>query len=132
MNWIRTYFVALSLFFALDMIWIGFVARKFYREQIGFMLRDDVNWFAAIAFYLIFVGGLVYFVIARHLDSRDIIGAVISGAFFGLVTYSAYDLTNLALTKNWPLAITIVDLAWGALLGACVCGATTFFCGAKV
>jgi uncharacterized membrane protein len=114
------------------MIWIGFVARKFYREQIGFMLREDVNWAAAIAFYLIFVAGLVYFVIARHLEPKDILGAVLNGAFFGLVTYSAYDLTNLALTKNWPLPITIVDLLWGAFLGACVCGATTFFCGSKI
>jgi uncharacterized membrane protein len=132
MNWIRIYFTALSVFFTLDMIWLGFVARNFYREQIGFMLRSDVNWIAAIAFYLIFVAGLVYFVIARHMAPKDILGAVLSGAFFGLVTYSAYDLTNLALTKNWPLVITFVDLAWGTFLGACVCGFTTFIYGAKV
>lgn len=117
---LRIYLTALGSFFILDMIWLGVVARAFYRSQIGFLLKDDVNWPAALVFYLLFVFGLVYFVIAPGIEKKSLLSIALNGALFGLVTYAAYDLTNLAVTKDWPLSVTLVDLAWGTFLGAAV------------
>jgi len=120
----KTYLLALSLFFAFDMAWLGLVAKNFYRQQIGFLLKDNINWPAALVFYALFVFGLVHFVIAPGIEKRSLFGVLKNGALFGLVTYAAYDLTNLATTKDWPLAVTLVDLAWGAVLGAAVSALT--------
>ncbi|MBK8655156.1 MAG: DUF2177 family protein [Haliscomenobacter sp.] len=121
---IKLYAIALSVFFALDMVWLGLVAKNFYREQIGKLMKPDINWGAAIIFYLIFIGGLVVFVIAPAMEKGSWKHALLLGALFGLVCYATYDLTNLALAKDWPLLVTIVDLAWGAVLSASVSIAT--------
>ncbi len=102
------------------MIWLGFVAKNFYAKHIGFLLKADVNWIAAIMFYLLFILGVVIFVITPAIDKRSWVNALMYGALFGLVTYATYDLTNLATVKNWPLIVTIVDLAWGTILSASV------------
>lgn len=121
---IKLYAIALSVFFAIDMVWLGLVAKNFYREQIGKLMKPDINWGAAIIFYLIFIGGLVVFVIAPAMEKGSWKHALLLGALFGLVCYATYDLTNLALAKDWPLLVTIVDLAWGAVLSASVSIAT--------
>ena len=102
------------------MVWLGVVAKKFYRSQIGFMMRPDINWTAALLFYLLFIFGLVHFVIAPAMERQSWLVALINGALFGLITYATYDLTNLATAKDWPLAVTIVDLLWGPVLSASV------------
>ncbi len=117
---LKLYAIALPVFFAIDMVWLGLVAKTFYREQIGFLLKPNVNWVAAIIFYLLFIAGLVVFVISPAVEKQSWLHAVAYGAFFGLVTYATYDLTNLAMTKDWPLLVTVVDLAWGATLAAAV------------
>ncbi|MBK8879841.1 MAG: DUF2177 family protein [Haliscomenobacter sp.] len=121
---IKLYGIALSVFFAIDMVWLGLVAKNFYREQIGKLMKPDINWGAAIIFYLIFIAGLVVFVIAPAMEKGSWKHALLLGALFGLVCYATYDLTNLALTKDWPLLVTIVDLVWGAVLSASVSIAT--------
>jgi len=117
---IKLYLIALPVFFAIDMIWLGLVAKSFYRAQIGYLMKPDVNWAAAIIFYLIFIGGLVLFVIAPAMEKGSWINAILYGAFFGLVCYATYDLTNLAVTKDWPILVTIVDMIWGTVLAASV------------
>lgn len=117
---IKVYSIALTVFFLIDMIWLGFVAKNFYAKHIGFLLKADVNWIAAIMFYLLFILGVVIFVITPAIDKRSWVNALMYGALFGLVTYATYDLTNLATVKNWPLIVTIVDLAWGTILSASV------------
>ena len=117
---IKLYAIALPIFFAIDMVWLGLVAKNFYKSQIGFLMKADVNWAAAIIFYLIFIVGLVLFVIMPAVEKNSLMHALLFGALFGLVCYATYDLTNLALTKDWPLLVTIVDLAWGAALGGLV------------
>ena len=117
---IKLFFIALPVFFAIDIVWLVFVAKKFYQEQIGFLMRPDVNWIAAIVFYLLFIAGLVTFVITPAIEKQSWLHALLYGAFFGLVTYATYDLTNLATTKDWPLVVTIVDLIWGTVLAASV------------
>ena len=102
------------------MIWLGLVAKSFYSTQIGALMKSDVNWIAAIIFYLIFIAGLVVFVISPAVEQSSWKHALYYGALFGLVCYATYDLTNLAVTKDWPLVVTIVDLIWGMVLAASV------------
>ncbi len=123
---IKLYLIALPVFFAIDMTWLGFVAKNFYRGQIGFLMKSNINWTAAIAFYLLFIVGLVVFVISPALEKSSWMHALLFGALFGLITYATYDLTNLATLKDWPLLVTMVDLAWGAVLAASVSTATYF------
>jgi uncharacterized membrane protein len=123
---IKLYLIALPVFFAIDMFWLGIVAKNFYRAQIGFLMKSDINWVAAILFYLLFIVGLILFVIAPALEKGSWTHALLFGAFFGLITYATYDLTNLATLKDWPLMVTLVDLAWGAVLAASVSTATYF------
>ncbi len=126
---IKLYAIALPVFFAIDMVWLVLVAKNFYKSQIGFLMRPDINWTAAISFYLLFIVGLVLFVIAPAVDKSSWMQALFLGAFFGFITYATYDLTNLATLKDWPLLVTIVDLAWGTVLGSLVSVVTYFIAG---
>jgi uncharacterized membrane protein len=83
-------------------------------------MKDNVNWLAAGIFYLLFVLGLVIFVITPALKEESLTKALLFGSLFGLITYATYDLTNLATVKNWPILVTVVDLVWGAVLSASV------------
>ena len=116
----KLYMIALPVFFVIDMIWLGLVAKNFYQEQIGFLMKANVNWVAAIIFYLLFIVGLVIFVISPAVENNSLKQAILYGALFGLISYATYDLTNLATLKDWPLLVTIVDLAWGTVLGSTV------------
>ena len=128
---IKLYAIALPVFFAIDMIWLGLVAKGFYTKQIGSLLKPDVNWTAAILFYLLFIIGLVVFVITPAVEKNSWTHALLFGALFGLVCYATYDLTNLAVAKDWSLLVTIVDLAWGAVLAASV-SVVTYFIASKI
>jgi uncharacterized membrane protein len=118
--YLKLYGVALMAFLAIDALWLGLVARTFYQEQIGFLLAPQTNWLAAIAFYLLFIVGLVVFVIAPGLAARSLKATLLRAALFGLITYATYDLTNLATLKGWPVLLTVVDLAWGTVLSVTV------------
>ena len=116
---VRHYFITLFVLLVLDAIWLGLIAQPFYQEQIGFLLANKANWAAAGVFYLLYVAGLVFFVVEPALQAGTTPGrAALRGAFFGLVAYATYDLTNLATVDRWPLLLTAVDMAWGAALGA--------------
>jgi uncharacterized membrane protein len=128
---LKLYFIALPVFFAIDMVWLGLVAKNFYSKQIGFLMKTDVNWPAAIIFYLLFIVGLVLFVIAPALEKHSWVNALLFGVLFGLITYATYDLTNLATIKNWPFLVTIVDLIWGMVLAALV-SVISFFIATKI
>jgi uncharacterized membrane protein len=117
---LKLFLIALPVFFVIDMVWLVLVAKNFYQKQIGFLMKPDINWFAAILFYLLFIGGLITFVISPALEKHSWIHALTYGALFGLITYATYDLTNLATIKDWPLAVTIVDLIWGSVLAGSI------------
>jgi uncharacterized membrane protein len=117
---LKLYLITLPIFFAIDMIWLGVIAKKFYQQHIGFLMKPKINWLAAICFYLLFIAGLVIFVISPALQKKSVLDALLLGALFGLITYATYDLTNLATMKDWPLLVTIVDLVWGTVLAASV------------
>jgi uncharacterized membrane protein len=117
---IKLFIIALPVFFVIDMVWLVLVAKKFYQEQIGFLMRPDINWFAAIIFYLLFIAGLIVFVISPAVEKHSWFHALLFGALFGLITYATYDLTNLATLKDWPLLVTVVDLIWGTVLASAI------------
>jgi uncharacterized membrane protein len=117
---LKLYFIALPVFFIIDMIWLGLIAKNFYSNQIGYLMKTEINWLAAIIFYLLFIGGLIVFVISPAVSQSSLKQAIQLGALFGLITYATYDLTNLATVKNWPVMVTIVDLIWGTILAASV------------
>ncbi len=118
--YIKLYISALAAFLLIDAIWLGLVARGFYRKYLGFLLSPTPNWAAAIIFYLLFIVGLVVFAIAPGLQAGSLGKALLLGALFGLLTYATYDLTNLATIKDWPLIVTVVDLVWGVILSSSV------------
>ena len=117
---IKLFIIALPVFFVIDMVWLVLVAKKFYQEQIGFLMKPDINWFAAIIFYLLFIAGLIVFVISPAVEKHSWVHALLYGALFGLITYATYDLTNLATLKDWPLLVTVVDLIWGSVLASSI------------
>lgn len=114
------YLITLAVFFLIDTIWLGVVAKGFYRRHLGPMLSPKVNWAAAILFYLLFIVGLLVFVIKPALVSGEPLKALFLGALLGLISYATYGLSNLATLKDWPLGVTVVDLIWGSVLGGVV------------
>jgi len=117
---IKLYLVCLAVFFLIDMLWLGLLARNFYQQQLGFLLNPRTNWLAAVIFYLIFVAGVVVFVVLPGAQTGSLARTLILGAFFGLVTYATYDLTNLATLKGWPITMVVVDIGWGMTLSTLV------------
>ena len=113
---LKLYAVALPTFLAIDLVWLGVVARSLYRDQIGHLMRANVNWVAAMVFYLVFVAGIVVLVVLPAIERESLAWALFLGALFGLVTYSAYDLTNLAVLEGFPIKIALIDLVWGTVL----------------
>lgn len=107
----------------LDAIWLSQIGPKLYRPLIGELLAPAVNWPAAIAFYLIYVSGIVYFAVAPALDKQSLVTALINGAVFGFVAYATYDLTNHATMRVWDIRVTLYDMAWGTVASALAAGA---------
>jgi uncharacterized membrane protein len=118
--YLKLYLIILIAFFAIDMVWLGLVARTFYREHLGFLLAPNTKWIAAIMFYLLFILGILVFVVVPGLDDDSLRATLLRAALFGLVTYATYDLTNLATVKDWPVLVTVVDLIWGTVLSVTV------------
>lgn len=113
-SYIKSFFIGLVVFLLIDMIWLGVIAKGLYAKHLGFLMTNQIKWGAAILFYLIFVAGLVFFVIRPSVEKQSLSYALIAGAFYGLITYATYDLTNQATIKDWPMIITIVDMIWGS------------------
>jgi uncharacterized membrane protein len=123
MQQLKTYFVSLIIFLIIDLIWLEVVAKKLYRSQLGFLLKDNFNGLAAGGFYLVFIIGLNFFVLNKAVATGSWQYALFVGMFFGLISYATYDMTNLATVKDWPVLITVVDISWGTML----CGLSSLF-----
>ncbi|MDD4184777.1 MAG: DUF2177 family protein [Candidatus Izemoplasmatales bacterium] len=119
MPFLKYYLIAFGIFLAIDMLWLGLIAKNLYQKYIGSLL-GPVNWVAAIVFYLLFIVGLVFFVINPAVEKQSLAYVIGAGLFFGFITYATYDLTNLATLKGWSWQITLIDLAWGSFLGGSV------------
>lgn len=117
---IISYILTVIVFLAIDLVWLGLIAKNIYQKYMGELLSERVNWTAAIIFYLIFIVGIFIFVIIPSVEKNSVLRAVLLGAIFGFITYATYDLTNYATLKGFPLTIVFIDLAWGALLTSMV------------
>ena len=117
---LKLYLLTVPVFFIIDLIWLGVVAKNFYQKNLKYILSPDVNWTAAIIFYLIYIVGILIFAVLPAVAKDSLRQAAVWGALFGFFTYATYDLTNLALLKDWPLNIVFVDILWGVVLCSAV------------
>jgi uncharacterized membrane protein len=118
------YLLTIPVFFGIDVIWLGFVAKGFYRNNLGQLLKPDVNWTAALVFYLLYIGGIMIFATLPALEKNSLQQAVVLGGLFGFFAYATYDLTNLATLKGWPINVVVVDIIWGIVLTSIVAAAS--------
>lgn len=118
--YLKLYLLTVPLFFAIDLLWLGSIARTLYQKNLSHLLSPVVNWPAALVFYAIYIVGIILFAVRPALAEASPARAAIWGALFGFFTYATYDLTNLATLREWPLKIVIVDIAWGTFLCAVV------------
>jgi len=127
--YLKLYLLTVPVFFIIDLIWLGVVAKSFYQKNLKYILSPNVNWTAAIIFYLIYIAGILIFAVLPGVAKDSLRHAAVWGALFGFFTYATYDLTNLALLKDWPIIIVFVDILWGVVL--CSTVATLSFFVAK-
>jgi uncharacterized membrane protein len=118
MKYVALYGVTLLVFVTLDLIWLGAVAKRFYRTQLAGLIADRFNLWAASAFYLVYPIGVVSFAVVPAVSSGSWTDAALGGAMLGFFAYATYDLTNLATLREWPVLLTFADLAWGTILTA--------------
>ena len=111
-----TYGAMLVCFLALDMVWLGVIAKGFYKDQIGHLMKTIPNWPAALIFYALFLVGAMIFAVLPGVEKNSLVHTLIYGALFGFFTYMTYELTNYAVIKDWPFWIVIVDIVWGIVL----------------
>jgi uncharacterized membrane protein len=113
--YVLTYFLTATVFFAIDMVWLGVIAKNIYQKHLGAFLSDNVNWYAALIFYSLFIVGILIFSVIPFKD--DVwYKALLYGVLFGFFTYATYDLTNYATLQNWPFIIVVVDIVWGMVI----------------
>lgn len=113
---IFSYFLTSLVFFAIDILWLGVLAKGLYNRHLGSLLAEQVNWTAAVVFYFIFIIGIFIFAILPSVEKDSVLHALLYGVLFGFFTYATYDLTNLATLKGWPFKIVVIDVFWGMIL----------------
>lgn len=114
--------IAGIVFLVLDMLWLLWIARSVYMSEIGAILKPEPNLWAALAFYLLYLAGLTFFVLLPSAESGSVMRAVLLGGAFGLVAYGTYDLTNLATLQGFTTRIALIDMTWGTFVTATASG----------
>jgi len=114
------YICTFLVFIVIDLIWLGFIARSFYRKQLSNLIAGKVKWIPALVFYFIYIIGVLLLVIVPAFDKASPSYAVLKGALLGFVSYSTYDLSNMATLKNWSIKVVFADIIWGTILTATV------------
>ena len=116
LGWLAIWAIAAVIMIAIDMVWLTWLGRGFYMQEIGGLLLDTPNLPAALAFYVLYSVGVVVIIIAPALETQSVVRALIYGVIYGLVAYGTYDLTNLAVMKGFTTKIALIDMAWGGLI----------------
>jgi len=122
-GYLKLYGLTAIVFFAVDLLWLGIVAQGFYDRHLASLLRDRPIWPAALLFYALYIAGILVFAVLPALGTGEIKRAMGLGAFLGLVAYATFDLTCLALFRDFPPIVVVVDLIWGTVLTASVAAA---------
>jgi len=115
-KWLLAYLLTFLVFLAIDLLWLGVLARDLYQRHLGALMAERVNWMAALLFYALYIAGIFLFVILPALEKQSWSHALVYGALLGMLAYATYDLTNLATLRSWPIAIVPIDIAWGTIL----------------
>ncbi len=124
-------FIAAAIsFIALDMLWLGVIAKKYYHEKLGHLMANNYVWQPVLVFYLLYMGGIVYFAITPALKAGNWHLATLNGAILGLLCYGTYDLVNHGTLRDWPWQITFLDIVWGTFLSATAATVGYFVAGA--
>lgn len=131
MKYLLLFGITTFVFFAIDILWLGLIAKNFYREKLAFIFTGDVNWVAAIIFYFLYIIGILYFVILPGFEHKNWMLVLFNGAFLGFLCYATYDLTNMATIKQWPFIVVIVDIIWGTVLTGSV-AVLSYFAAVKL
>ena len=116
MQYVFAYGASAMVFLGLDLLWLGVIAKDFYRRQLGHLLSDQPDLAVAGLFHAVYCGGVVLFAVTPALQSQSWASALILGILLGVFAYGTYDMTNLATLPSWPIAMSVVDLIWGSLL----------------
>ncbi len=127
-HYLKLYGCTLISFLVIDLAWLWIMAPRFYSKQIGFLMKTNPNWTVAFVFYLMFVAGILVFVVTPGLKAESLSRTIFLGVMFGLLTYGTYDLTNWAMVKDWPWIVSVIDLIWGMFVSAVV-GTVGYLCG---
>ena len=126
-QYLLVYFISLAVFLAVDILWLGVIAKNFYRNQLSSLMLSKIKWPPALIFYAVYIFGILVLVISPAIDKSSFAQAFSAGALLGLISYSTYDLSNLATLKNWPVKVVVADIVWGTLLTAAVSTVAYFF-----
>ncbi len=119
------YPIALLIFVVIDLAWLLGPGRSTYVSEIGFLMRANPNLVAALAFYMLYAGGLVFFAVSGAVQAENAQQALWQGALFGLMAYATYDLTSLAVISGFTTKIAVIDMVWGSILSGGVAWLTT-------
>ncbi len=113
-----SWLAAAATLLALDAVWLSLMTSRFIRPAIGHLMADQVSWAPAVVFYALYVAGIVWFAVAPAVEERRVWTGALNGAVLGFLAYATYDLTNQSTLRDWPLSMTVVDIAWGMLVTA--------------
>lgn len=122
-KYIAGYLAAVFVIVALDMLWLGLIAKAMYQQGIGHLMAEQPRILAAVAFYVLYAAGLMIFAVMPYAQDAGWYKPVLMGALFGFFAYATYDLSNLATLRNWPVGLALVDMAWGTALSAAAAAA---------
>lgn len=120
MEYLLSYFAALVLFILIDLVWIKMIMRPIFERSIGSIMLPDPHMGAALAFFVLYQAGLLYFAVIPAAEAGTWTIAALHGALLGIIAYGTYETTNLATLKGWTLKMAIVDVGWGASLSALI------------
>lgn len=115
-KFLPTYLTIMVVMFVLDIIWLAVVAKPIYQQGIGHLMASQPNLLFAALFYMVYVLGVMWFAVLPNLKVSGFKTTFTQAAIFGFFVYASYDLTNLALLKDWPLSLSIIDITWGTFL----------------
>lgn len=124
---LTAYIAAVLAFLIIDGLWLGVIAKSFYSDHLGGLLRKNFLVFPAVAFYLIYTAGLVFLAVRPHQPDVSLASVALYGALVGFLAYGTYDMTNLATLEGWPVMVSVVDVIWGTLLSASVASISSIY-----
>jgi uncharacterized membrane protein len=119
---IVTYLASMVWMFILDLIWLSQLAQPMYQQGIGHLMAKQANLLYAGIFYTVFVFGLIWYAIRPYRQQAGVKPSILAGAMYGFFIYASYEFTNLALLRDWPLGMSLIDIGWGVLLSGATAG----------